>query len=90
VVGAGITLTTPSCQVTRFGVKGKKTVLKQSGYGIVIVIGLILAALTILEYFMGIMHMGAGLLMLVAALKAILVIYFFMHVSRLWTAEGGH
>lgn len=64
--------------------------LKQSGYGIVIVIGLVLAALTVLEYFMAINHIGAGLLMLVATLKAILVIYFFMHVSRLWTAEGGH
>ncbi|HAJ34239.1 MAG TPA: hypothetical protein DCL15_00905 [Chloroflexi bacterium] len=64
--------------------------LKQSGYGIVIVIGLVLAALTVLEYFMAINHIGAALLMLVATLKAILVIYFFMHVSRLWTAEGGH
>jgi cytochrome c oxidase subunit 4 len=71
-------------------VKGKETVLKQSGYGIVIVIGLVLAALTIIELFMALNHVGAGLLMLVAALKAILVIYFFMHVSRLWTAEGGH
>lgn len=70
--------------------KGKETVLKQSGYGIVIVIGLILAALTAVELFMAINHVGAGLLMLVAALKAILVIYFFMHVSRLWTAEGEH
>lgn len=64
--------------------------LKQSGYGIVIVIGVILAILTIIEFYMGLLHMGAGLLMLVAALKAILVIYFYMHVSRLWTAEGDH
>lgn len=64
--------------------------LKQSGYGIVIVIGLVLAALTVLEMYMALNHVGAGLLMLVAALKAILVIYFFMHVSRLWKAEGEH
>ncbi|HHY58149.1 MAG TPA: hypothetical protein GYA08_22250 [Chloroflexi bacterium] len=64
--------------------------LKQSGYGIVIVIGVVLAVLTVLEYLMAINHVGAALLMLVAALKAILVIYFFMHVSRLWTAEGEH
>ena len=64
--------------------------LKQSGYGIVIVIGLVLAVLTVLEMLMALNHVGAGLLMLVAALKAILVIYFFMHVSRLWTAEGEH
>ena len=64
--------------------------LKQNGYGIVIVIGLVLAALTVLEMLMALNHFGAGLLMLVASLKAILVIYFFMHVSRLWTAEGEH
>jgi hypothetical protein len=29
-------------------------------------------------------------LLLIAALKAILVIWFFMHVKRLWSAEGGH
>ncbi|GIK74987.1 MAG: hypothetical protein BroJett021_39750 [Chloroflexota bacterium] len=62
----------------------------RDGYGIVVLIGIILAILTIIEYFMGLYHVGATLLMLVAALKAILVIYFFMHVSRLWTAEGEH
>lgn len=90
MVGARAVPTTISCQVTRFGVKGKETVLKQSGYGIVIVIGLVLAALTAVELIMAINHIGAALLMLVAALKAILVIYFFMHVSRVWTAEGEH
>lgn len=64
--------------------------LKQSGYGIVIVIGLLLAVLTAVELFMALNHVGAALLMLVATLKAILVIYFFMHVSRLWTAEEEH
>ena len=64
--------------------------LKQNGYGIVIVIGVVLAILTVVEYFMGLYHVGSTLLMLMAALKAILVIYFFMHVSRLWTAEGDH
>lgn len=63
---------------------------KQSGYGFVIVIGLILAALTVVELMMALNHIGAALLMLVAALKAILVIYFFMHVSRVWAPEGEH
>jgi cytochrome c oxidase subunit 4 len=62
----------------------------RDGYGFVVLIGVILAILTIIEYFMGLYHVGATLLMLVAALKAILVIYFFMHVSRLWTVEGEH
>ncbi len=63
---------------------------KQSGYVIVIVIGLILAVLTVAEFIMAVNGWGGAMLMLVAALKAILVIYFFMHVSRLWTAEEGH
>ncbi len=64
--------------------------MQKDGYGFVILIGIVLAILTVIEYFMGLYHVGATLLMLVAALKAILVIYFFMHVSRLWTAEGEH
>ncbi len=68
----------------------KQNTHKQSGYAQVIIIGIILALLTVIEYFMGLYHVGATLLMLIAALKAILVIYFFMHVSRLWTAEGEH
>lgn len=62
----------------------------RDGYGFVILIGIVLAILTVIEYFMALYHVGATLLMLVAALKAILVIYFFMHVSRVWSAEGEH
>ncbi len=68
----------------------KQNTHKQSGYGQVIIIGIVLAVLTVVELIMALNHMGAALLLLVAALKAILVIYFFMHVSRLWTAEGEH
>jgi hypothetical protein len=48
-----------TCQVTHFGVKGKETVLKQSGYGIVI-IGLVLAALTVVEFYVAINHTARG------------------------------
>ena len=68
----------------------KQNTHKQSGYGQVIIIGIVLAVLTVIELIMALNHVGAALLLLVAALKAILVIYFFMHVSRLWTAEGEH
>lgn len=64
--------------------------MSKQGYGFVILIGIILAVLTVIEYYMGLWHVGAALLMLVAALKAILVIYFFMHVSRLWKTEEEH
>ncbi len=64
--------------------------MSKQGYGLVILIGIILAVLTVIEYYMGLWHFGAALLMLVAALKAILVVYFFMHVSRLWKTEEEH
>ena len=64
--------------------------MSKQGYGLVILIGIILAVLTVIEYYMGLWHVGAAFLMLVAALKAILVIYFFMHVSRLWKTEEEH
>lgn len=63
---------------------------KANNYGGVVITGIVLAALTVLEYFMAINHFGAALLLLVAALKAIIVVYFFMHVSRLWAPEGEH
>lgn len=64
--------------------------MAKQGYGFVILIGIILAVLTVIEYYMALWHVGAALLLLVAALKAILVVYFFMHVSRLWKTEEEH
>lgn len=50
-----------------------------------------LAALTVVEYFVGINLPSTVLLFLLALIKAWLVVYFFMHISRLWTPEeGGH
>ena len=53
-------------------------------------VALVLAALTIIEIFIALYLESAALLMLVATLKAILVVKYFMHVSRLWTPEGEH
>jgi hypothetical protein len=55
-----------------------------------ILIALILAALTAFEFWLAHVNSGVTFLMLIAAAKAILVIWFFMHVKRLWSAEGGH
>ena len=40
----------------------KQNTHKQSGYAQVIIIGIILAVLTVIEYFMGLYHVGATLL----------------------------
>lgn len=55
-----------------------------------ILIALILAVLTAFEFWLAHVNSGVTFLMMVAAVKAGLVIWFFMHVKRLWSAEGGH
>jgi heme/copper-type cytochrome/quinol oxidase subunit 4 len=52
-----------------------------------------LAVLTVIEYFLGVIEGGAAvivLLWLIALLKAGLVLYFFMHLPRVFRADGGH
>jgi hypothetical protein len=56
--------------------------------GILIVVAL--ALLTVFEFWLAHVNSGVTFLMLIAAFKAILVVWFFMHVKRLWSAEGGH
>ncbi len=55
-----------------------------------IIIAVILAVLTAFEFWVAHVNSGVTFLMLIAAAKAILVVWFFMHVKRLWSAEGGH
>jgi hypothetical protein len=55
-----------------------------------IIVALIIAVLTAVEFWIASLNSGVTFLMLIAAAKAILIIWFFMHVKRLWSAEGGH
>jgi heme/copper-type cytochrome/quinol oxidase subunit 4 len=55
-----------------------------------IIVALIIALLTAVEFWVASVNSGVTFLMLIAAAKAILVIWFFMHVKRLWSAEEGH
>lgn len=50
----------------------------------------ILAVLTGLEYFLGIAEVPAILLWIVALVKAGLVLWYFMHLQRVFKSEGGH
>lgn len=54
------------------------------------IVALVLAALTVLEFFAGLYLPSVVILMLLATFKAVLVLNYFMHVSRLWTPEGEH
>lgn len=49
-----------------------------------------LALLTVMEYGIAIMGIPAIFLWVIAILKAALVLVFFMHIGRLFAAEGEH
>ena len=50
-----------------------------------------LAVLTAVEYWVGVSTDLVGVLFALLLIKAALVVYFFMHISRLFTSEeGGH
>lgn len=66
----------------------KKT--KSAAFRNSIMVALGLAVLTIGEYFLALVYSGAALLLLLGLVKAYLVVNFYMHISRLWTAEEGH
>jgi heme/copper-type cytochrome/quinol oxidase subunit 4 len=55
-----------------------------------VVIFIALAVLTGIEYVLGVIHAPAILLWIVAIMKAVLVLWYFMHIGRVFRAEGGH
>jgi len=63
---------------------------RNSAYALSTAIALVLAVVTAIEYFVALSYTGAFILMLLGLIKAVLVLHFFMHVSRLWTQEEGH
>ncbi len=56
--------------------------------GILVLIAL--AVLTGIEYVIAVSFPSTALLFLVAIMKGALVLYYFMHVTSLWSEEGGH
>ena len=55
-----------------------------------VVVFLVLALLTALEYVLGVSQVPYILMWLIALVKAGLVVWFFMHVFRVFGSEGGH
>ncbi len=55
-----------------------------------IVVFAILAVLTALEFFLARLDAATLLLILIALTKAGLVVWYFMHLARLFRSEGGH
>ena len=63
---------------------------RRSAYLRSLMVALSLAVLTIMEYYAAILLDSWPLLLLMAILKAFIVVIAYMHVSRLWKPEEEH
>ena len=63
---------------------------RTAAYGLSAGVAIALAVLTIFEYFLALQIPSAIILFLIALVKGYAVVYFFMHVARLWKPEGEH
>lgn len=63
---------------------------RRGAYRFSATIALILAFLTVVELFVAVYMESIALLLLLASIKAFLVVYYYMHISRLWKPEGEH
>ena len=69
--------------------KEHSAVTKKADFRQVNIVALVLAVLTLAEYFMAESETlnSPVFLFIVAFIKAALVVYFFMHVYRLWRGD---
>lgn len=63
---------------------------RAAAYRASVTVALVLAVLTVVEYLAAIYYPSTALLFLLAIFKAVAVLNYFMHVSRLWRQEEGH
>ena len=63
---------------------------KEAELGRGVIVFIILAVLTGVEYGVAITTQAWGALFVMALLKASLVLQYYMHVGRLTAGEGGH
>ena len=61
---------------------------KRSAYVTGFIVFIVLAILTGVEFYVASISGAVAGLMIIALIKAALIIWFFMHVSRLWAEEG--
>ena len=59
-----------------------------AAYRLSALVALVLAVLTGIEFVMAIAGLGLVFLLLVALLKGVAVVYYFMHINRLWSTEA--
>jgi hypothetical protein len=68
----------------------EKTSTKMNPLARGVAVFVILAVLTGLEYILGINEAPAVLMWIIALIKGGLVLWFFMHLPRVFNPDGGH
>lgn len=63
---------------------------RSSAYLRSFVVAVVLAVLTVIEYIVAVQLQSTVLLLLLATFKGVAVVWYYMHVSRLWSQEGEH
>lgn len=63
---------------------------RSRAYWRTVFVALALFVLTLIEFYLALHYNKITFLMFIATIKAILVLYFFMHVYRLWSPEEEH
>ena len=53
-----------------------------------VIVFAILAVLTVIEYFLGILQVPAIIMWIIALMKGGLVLWYFMHLPRVFKPEG--
>ena len=70
--------------------KGKK---RKAAYRTSTTVAIALAVITVIEFLISqipVFGEGAIIMFLIGIVKAYLVVNFFMHISRVWSKDGGH
>ncbi|MCB0084523.1 MAG: cytochrome C oxidase subunit IV family protein [Caldilineaceae bacterium] len=67
-----------------------KSQRRSKAYRLSATVAIVLAILTVIEYFVGLATPSAIILLLFGLIKGYAVVVYFMHVSRLWSPQGGH
>ncbi len=55
-----------------------------------VVIGLVLAVITVVEYYVAGMSIAVVGVMTTAALKTVIILQRYMHIGNLWSQESEH
>ncbi|MFN8494956.1 MAG: cytochrome C oxidase subunit IV family protein [Caldilineaceae bacterium] len=63
---------------------------RAAAYRLSTTVALVLAVLTVVEYFVAQEFPSTVLLLLLGLFKAVAVVNYFMHITRLWRQEGSH